>query len=144
MRSIFMMMLLIVAGMPWLACSRQQSIGEEKTAQEQEPQVAQEQNFPPAAPQEADLMFAEGEITKIDDQKQLIRIKTSDGKELEFSFNKDTQVEGAGKTVEGLAKMSGNHLSIHYKSEGGANMASRIEVHAQSTEKPAKSPSSGY
>lgn len=169
MRNIFMMMLLIVAGLPWLACSRQQLAGYERTAEEQDPKVAQEQNLPPAAPQatgqetnlpqgqslpstapqETAQQVAEGELSKIDAQRQLIWIKTSDGNEMQFSYNKDTQVEGAGKTVEGLAKMSGTHLVIHYQAEGGANMlsranmASRIEIQAQATQKK-RSPSSAY
>ena len=161
MRNIFMMMLLLLAGLPWLACNRQQSVGEERTAQEQDPKVAQEQNLPPAAPQatgqetnlpqgqnfqfttpqETAQQVAEGELSKIDAQRQLIWIKASDGNELQFSYNKDTQVEGAGKTLEGLAKMNGTHFVIHYQSEGGANMAFRIEVQAQAAQKQRNSSS---
>ena len=135
MRNIFMMMLLMVAGLPWLACNRQQSLEKDQTAQEQDPMVAQEQQLPSATPQEAVLQVAEGDVTKVDDLEHLIWIKTSEGKEMKFSFSKDTLVEGAGNTVEGLAKMSGNHLTIHYKTEGDVNLAYRIEVQAPMTQK---------
>ena len=172
MRSIFMMMLILVAGLPWLACNRQHSAGRERTADEQDSKVAQEQNLPSGTPQatgqetnlpqgqslpsttpqETAQQVAEGELSKIDAQRQLLWIKTSDGNEIQFSYNKDTQVEGAGKTVEGLAKMSGNHLVIRYQAEGsanvasrGANMASRIEVQSRATQNQKQgSPSSAY
>ncbi len=72
--------------------------------------------------------MAEGKLSKVDTKLQQIWIKTQDGKEMQFSFNDDTKVEGAGGTVEGLAKMSGNDLKVHYRSAAGTNTAVKIEI----------------
>ncbi len=162
MRNHFMMTLLIVAGLSWFGCNRQRTVGEARSADVQDPQVAQEenrqpaapelkgpgpnlsqgQNFPSAEPQETAQLVAEGELSKVDAQRQTISIRKSDGTEMQFSFNKDTPVEGAGKTVEGLANWSEKKLlTIHYQVQGGANMASRIEVQDQAAQKQ-RSPSS--
>jgi hypothetical protein len=145
MQRTFMAMLLIAAGLPWMACS-QQTGPEPKTAQEQsapptaqqEPQTAQDQNAqnaPSAEQPEAALQIAEGDLTKVDAKRQMIWIKTSDGREMRFLFNNETQVEGADKSVEGLANTSGSHLTIHFKAEGPNYMASRIEVQTPSAPK---------
>lgn len=121
---------LLIVGLPGIACSQQPS---DRTAQqqqeEQNPQAAQGE----AAPQEQALQLAEGSLSKVDTQKQFIWIKTQGGKELQFSYNQETKVEGASETVEGLAntKMSGSDLKVHYRTEGGANIAVRIEVQGQ-------------
>ena len=47
---------------------------------------------------------------------------------MQFNYNKDTRVEGAAQTVEGLAKMSGNNLKVQYRTEGSSNIAVHIEV----------------
>lgn len=152
MRQTFMTttMLLIVGGMPWLAFTQPKSTGATlNIAQEQgappvvseESQSAQDQNAPSAGQQETDLQIAEGDLSKVDAQRQLFWIKKSDGEEMQFLFNNETQVEGADKTVEGLASKSGSHLIVHYKAEGATNMASRIEVQAQAVPEE-QSPSS--
>jgi len=83
----------------------------------------------PAPPRDpAALRTAEGDLSKVDTEKQLIWIKSEDGKELQFSYSKQTEVQGAGDSVEGLAGLSGTHLKIQYEIVGGINNAVKIEV----------------
>lgn len=85
-------------------------------------------NNPAGPEQDLDLQLAEGELSKIDAQKQLLWIATADHKEIQFSYTTQTKVEGADDSVEGLSGMSGSHLKIHYKVIGGMNSAIRIEI----------------
>jgi len=121
---------LLIVGLPGIAYSQQPSdLTAQQQEEEQNPQAAQEE----AAPQEETLQLAEGSLSRVDAEKQFIWIKTQDGKELQFSYNQATQIEGTDQTVEGLAKMSGSDLKVHYRTEGGANIAVRIEVQGQKT-----------
>ena len=122
----FLVMFVVLFGLPGAACTQQP---DPSTAQQQA-QPAQEEAYPQSAPAEQVVAteIAEGKLSKVDTQLQQIWIKTQDGKEMQFSFDKDTQVEGAGGTVEGLAKMSGNDLKVHYRSAAGINSAVKIEV----------------
>lgn len=121
---------LLMFGLPGIACGQQPSdqMGQQRQ-KEQQPQAAQEQ----PAPREPVLQFAEGALTRVDTQKQFIWIRTQDGKELQFSYNPGTEVEGAGETVEGISNMSGNDLKIYYRTEGNSNIAVKIQVLAQRT-----------
>jgi YD repeat-containing protein len=76
----------------------------------------------------AALKNAEGELSRVDGEKQLLWIKSADGKELQFSYDKQTKVTGGDSTVEGLAKMSGSHLRVQYEAVAGANRAASIEI----------------
>ncbi len=121
-----LVILLILFGVSGIARSQQQSGSK---AQETRPSssAAQENKVPPA-PQEPVLQIAEGPLSKVDAQKQLIWIKIEDGKEMQFAYSKDTQVEGAGNTVEGLAGLSASEIKVHFRTEGDINIAVRIEV----------------
>ena len=110
-------MLVVLAGSAW---SAQSSSPSENSQQKRPTQVMPAQE---AAPQ-----TAEGQLSKIDTQKQLLWIKTLEGKEMQFSYTKDTPVQGSNGTVEGLAAMSGTQLKIQFRSEGGVNTALSIEV----------------
>jgi hypothetical protein len=97
------------------------------------------QQEPLQAPQdkpkgEAALQTAEGELTRMDADKQLIWIRTADDKEMQFSYTKQTAVEGTGGTAEGLGEMKGSYLTIDYKSEGGVNTAVKIAVQPASAQ----------
>lgn len=69
---------------------------------------------------------AEGQLLRVDAQQKLLWIKMIDGKEMQFSYNEQTQVEGTQDGVEGLARMSGRNLTVQYQSVGGTNTAVKI------------------
>jgi hypothetical protein len=110
-------MLVVLAGSAW---SAQNSSPSQNSQQKQPNQVAPAQE---AAPQ-----TAVGQLSKIDTQKQLLWIKTMEGQEMQFSYTKDTPIQGSNGTVEGLAAMSGTQLKVQFRSEGGVNHAISIEV----------------
>jgi hypothetical protein len=45
-----------------------------------------------------------------------------------FRYNDQTTVTGSEKTVAGLATMRGSQLTVTYRTEGTANIATMIEV----------------
>jgi hypothetical protein len=49
----------------------------------------------------------------------------------EFTYNDATKVTGAQKTVEGLATMSGNEVTVHYTKQADKNLATEIEIRAK-------------
>jgi hypothetical protein len=48
--------------------------------------------------------------------------------EMQFKYSDQTVVTGAQKTVAGLATMSGEQVTVSYRAESGANIATKIEV----------------
>ncbi|MBI4458666.1 MAG: hypothetical protein HY648_01240 [Acidobacteria bacterium] len=125
----FLIMLLML-GLPGIACTQQseeQRIVQEQ--QEEQPLTAQDEA---TTPRESDMLIAEGSLSRVDSDGKFLWIKTSDGKELQFSYDDDTEMV-EGETVEGLANKSGSELKVHYRVEGGNNIATRIEVGSQRT-----------
>ena len=84
----------------------------------------------PSTPKQDVALSAEGEMSRIDSQKQLLWIKTADGTEMQFSYTKDTPVVGGSNSVEGLNDLSGkgSQLKVQYEDKGGAHNATRIEI----------------
>jgi hypothetical protein len=74
-------------------------------------------------------MTAEGELLKVDTEAKTIAVKTAAGDQ-QFVYTDQTQVEGAQKTIAGLAAAKGTRVRVHFTEEGGAKRASRIEVQA--------------
>lgn len=111
----FFVMLLILFGLPGVACSQQ--------PEEPMGQAQQEQAFPEAVTEEPALLTAEGTLSKVDADQKLIWIKDAEGKEMQFSYNDETLVEGETDSVEGLSKMSASQVRIHYRSEAEAEAA---------------------
>jgi len=76
---------------------------------------------------------AEGELTKVDSVKLMFWIKAADGKEMAFNYTSQTQVTGGDNTTQGLSKLGGSHLRIHYEIVAGSNQAVKIEIQAPKT-----------
>jgi hypothetical protein len=85
-----------------------------------------------AAPPQADRAPAAapavGELVRVDPDTKTLSIKTAAGAEMQFRYNDQTTVTGSEKTVAGLATMRGSQLTVTYRTEGTANIATRIEV----------------
>jgi hypothetical protein len=78
------------------------------------------------APSQA-LATAEGELLDVDTKASTLLIKTS-AAEMKFRYDSKTKVTGAQKGVSGLATMTGSDVTIQYKKDGSANLATSIEV----------------
>lgn len=90
-------------------------------------QAAQE---PGKAPGQAApiLQTAAGELSRVAPESHSFWIKTADGSEMQFKYNDATEVTGAADSSEGLAKMSGNRVSVQFQKVAGENVAAKIEV----------------
>jgi hypothetical protein len=83
---------------------------------------------PPQADRAPTAAPAVGELVRVDPDAKMLSIKTAAGAEMQFRYNDQTTVTGSDKTVAGLATMRGSQLTITYRTEGTANIATKIEV----------------
>lgn len=99
-----------------------------------------EQQQPAPAPGggQAQAQSVEGELLRVDAETKLIWVR-AEGKEQQFRFSDDTEITGAGRNVEGLSTMTGTNVTVHYKVEGGANVATKIDIQARANQ-PAPAP----
>ena len=69
----------------------------------------------------------EGSLVRLDSNTRLLILKSAD-REMQFSFNEQTQVTGPEKDGKPIEVRQGSKLKIHYKVDQKTNMATRIEV----------------
>jgi hypothetical protein len=82
----------------------------------------------PAAPAErAREATISGELMRVNPDTKMFTVKGATG-EMQFKYSEQTVVTGAQKTVAGLATMSGEQVTVSYRAESGANIATKIEV----------------
>jgi len=86
------------------------------TAQDSELLVAQQ------APPQQDLQTAQGEITQVDTQNKALLLQTTEGEQMQFAYNDQTQVVSNDPPVG-----PGSTVTISYQVVAGANVAVRIE-----------------
>ena len=98
-------------------------------AQEQDPAAPAEQEQP--AEEAAEATTADGELVSVDSEAKTLKIKGSDGAEMEFSYNDATVISGATQDAAGLATEAGSQVTVTYSEEGGTKTASKIEVKAK-------------
>jgi hypothetical protein len=72
----------------------------------------------------------EGSLVQLDSNARLLTLKAAD-KEIQFSFNEQTQVVGPQNDGKPVTVRQGSKLKIHYKADPKMNMATRIEVTEQ-------------
>jgi beta-xylosidase len=68
-----------------------------------------------------------GELMRVNPDSKMFTVKNATG-EIQFKYSDSTVVTGAQKTVAGLATMSGEQVTVSYRVENGANIATHIEV----------------
>jgi hypothetical protein len=68
-----------------------------------------------------------GELMRVNPDAKMFTVKNATG-EIQFKYSDSTVVTGAQKTVAGLATMSGEQVTVSYRVENGANLATQIEV----------------
>lgn len=127
-----LLLLPLLALMPWIACNEQPA---SPTAQ-----GGDYQELPSQLPaQEPALQAMEGTLTKVDPAGKMIWIRLPDGSESIFRYSDRTLVAGAGNTIEGLGKMNGSRVRIRYTVNGEGNAAEEIEILPEQTQDPADS-----
>ena len=85
----------------------------------------------PARTQPAqDQMMAKGQLVKVDSDAQTLTIRDTDGKTADFKYTASTKVTGSQRGVAGLATMSGETVTVHFKAEGTDKIATEIDVQA--------------
>jgi len=93
----------------------------------------QEQKQPAPAQAQGKLQTFEGELSKVDATAKKLWVKGSDGKEMEFGYNEQTQIIGAEGSIEGLATLSGTRVKVHF--EEASKIAAAIEVQGRQRQK---------
>ena len=93
-------------------------------AQDPPPPAAQER---PAA-QAASAASVQGELVKVDADAKSLTIKAADGKDMQFTYNEQTEVAGARDGVAGLATKAGSKVTVQFTEKDGAKIATKIEV----------------
>jgi hypothetical protein len=71
----------------------------------------------------------EGSLVQLDSNLRLLVLKSAD-KEMQFSFNEQTQVTAPTSDGKPVEVRQGSKLRIHYKVDQKTNVATRIEVTA--------------
>ena len=88
---------------------------------------------------QAQAQTAQGELLEVDAKANTLSIRTA-GAEMQFRYNEQTKVTGAQKGVAGLATMTGSQVTIQYRKEGNANLATSIEVRSSGGDPGAPAP----
>ena len=86
-----------------------------------------------ASPSKSAAQTVEGELSRVDSQKQQLWVKKADGTEMQFSYANDTPIEGASGTAEGLSSMSdkGTQVKIEYEDKGSVHTATKISIESR-------------
>jgi hypothetical protein len=92
------------------------------SAQSQSPR--QDPSTPSERPRET---VVSGELMRVNPDTKMFTVKAATG-EIQFKYSEQTVVTGAQKTVAGLATMSGEQVTVSFRAENGANIATKIEV----------------
>jgi hypothetical protein len=69
-----------------------------------------------------------GSLKSIDSDAKKLVLTTSEGTDMEFSYDDRTEIVGAGGTIEGLSASTGTKVKVFYNEESGQNKATRIKV----------------
>jgi len=95
-----------------------------------------------AAPMErgADQVIS-GNLGNVDTDARTFTL-SADNREQTFRFNDDTDVTGASGT-QGLASREGARVTVHYRQDGGANVATRIMLEGGTTPMARPAPDRG-
>ncbi|MGE3886692.1 MAG: hypothetical protein AB7H81_09680 [Vicinamibacterales bacterium] len=70
----------------------------------------------------------EGELVRVDTTARMIVVKTADGKEEQLAYTDNTRVNGAQKTVAGLAGTTPTQVSVRFTGAGANRVATEITV----------------
>ncbi len=76
----------------------------------------------------AESHMMQGELVKVDTDKQTFTVKQENGEEILFQYDANTKVEGRENGVQGLSAESGSHLTVHYTERAGKRLATSIEI----------------
>jgi hypothetical protein len=103
---------------------------------EQQPPPSQSRppdQAPPAdqSRQAKDPAPIQGDLVSVDADAKRLTVKTADNKEVQFSYDDSTEVQGAKGGAAGLATMKEGRVTVHFKEDAQtkAKLATRIIVH---------------
>lgn len=110
-------------------------IGLTVACQRQETAEMSEQDMYPSEweSEEKVLNTAEGELVRVDPDREILVIRTAAGEEVEFKYDEMTLILGAGEGIEGLLTRTGTHVTVEYESGWFAKTARTVEVRFESS-----------
>jgi hypothetical protein len=112
-RSRWLVLVVIATAVACNACAAQQS-------QARAEEITQ-------SPQQGAMVF-QGSLVQVNTDTKMLTVKDAENKEMHFVYNDDTEIVGAGNTVQGLAGKSGERVKVTYTVKQGVNQSSRIEI----------------
>ena len=116
--------LIAVAAFVTLAGAGMASAQSQSPSPRQDPSAQQPPSSQAPAARETTIS---GELMRVNPDTKMFSVKAATG-EIQFKYSDQTVVTGAQKTVAGLATMSGEQVTVSYRSESGSNIATKIEV----------------
>ncbi len=72
--------------------------------------------------------MAKGDLMSVDADAKTLTIRDADGTSMEFKYTDATKVTGSQRGVAGLATMSGESVTIHYRQQAMDKVATEIGV----------------
>ena len=77
-----------------------------------------EQTYPQSGSQEMQQeMSITGQLKSVDPDAKTIVVTSSDGTDMEFRYDEQTQITGAQDSIEGLASSSGSEVTVFYRED---------------------------
>ncbi|MCC7035506.1 MAG: hypothetical protein IT179_22020 [Acidobacteria bacterium] len=70
----------------------------------------------------------DGELVRVDTSARMIVVRTADNKEEQLAYTTSTRVNGAQKTVAGLAGTTPTQVSVRFTGTGANRVATEITV----------------
>lgn len=88
----------------------------------------------PAPGGEPQATMVQGELLRVDADKQMFWVEGADRREFQFRYTPDTEVTGEAQNLEGLATKTGTRVTVEFRAKGGEAIATTITIHAQAQE----------
>jgi hypothetical protein len=137
-----------LSGLLTIGCERGVRAGREADTETYQPRSAPREEGANTGTNQGAHQDMKGELTRVDSKNNTISVRAENGMEQTFKFNDRTTVQGldrqstnqpkAGQTgmqVGDLMGKEGSEITIMWKDEAGAKMATNVEVNDQA---PAK------
>jgi len=128
----------LLAGFMAMACQRDHGVYAGNDSETYKPRAAPSTTATPGSPQDV-----KGELLRVDMAGKTVAVRVENGMEQTFKFDDNTVLTGLDQPqarkdktpLRNLAGKEGSELSVRWRDENGAKMASNIQVTQVSTSK---------
>lgn len=71
-----------------------------------------------------------GDLVSVDTEAKTITVRAADGQSMQFQYTDETKVSGAQQNVAGLATAKNVRVTVTFREQGKARIATQIDVEA--------------